>query len=77
MCSSAPHSKESLDEDLQIILATLAILSLEIEKLAPASSRVLEDACVKVAEARELLSPSAVQRDDPRQLSFSLLETSR
>jgi hypothetical protein len=55
---------EILDEDLQIILATLHVLTPEISHLSPASSRALEEAVSKLAEARNAFDRARHQDDD-------------
>ncbi len=75
MRASPPLSPEILDEDLQIILATLATLRPQAERLAPASSRALEEALIQVEQARQLLDQAQHDSDDARQLSFSLIDS--
>ena len=69
---------EVLDEDLQIILATLHVLSPEISHLSPASSRALEEAVAKLSEARNAFDRARHQDDDidSGQLVFPLAEAS-
>ena len=69
---------EVLDEDLQIILATLQALTPEISHLAPSSSRALEEAVVKLAEARDAFDRARHPDDDvdAGQLVFPSMEAS-
>lgn len=70
-----PPTADVLDEDLQIILATLEILSPEINRLAPSSTRALEDAVAQLADVRTALE-QAGHAPPSRQLLFPLLEAS-
>jgi hypothetical protein len=49
----------------------------QAERLAPASSRALDEALIQVEQARQLLDRARHDPDDARQLSFSLIEPSR
>jgi hypothetical protein len=78
MRTCPPPDAEILDEDLQIILATLETLSPRIGRLAPASSRALEEAVAKISEARHAFDRACLDApEDDRQLSFPLVEASR
>jgi len=70
-----PPTADILDEDLQIILATLETLSPEITRLAPSSARALEGALSELAEVRDSLE-EASHGSPSRQLLFPLLEAS-
>lgn len=73
-----PPDAEILDEDLQIILATLETLTPQIGHLAPASSRALEEAVAKISEARNAFDRARHHEPlDDRQLCFPLVEASR
>jgi hypothetical protein len=78
MRPSTHLSPQVLDEDLQIILATLQALTPEISHLAPASSRALEEAVVKLAEARDAFDRACHRDDDvdSGQLMFPSMEAS-
>lgn len=68
---------EILDEDLQIILATLETLKPRIGHLSPASSHALEEATARISEARDAFVHAChPDEDDSRQMSFPLLEAS-
>lgn len=72
----APLPSEVLDEDLQIILATLATLSPHLRHAAPSSRRALEEASERLAEVRAALVSDQAQDEPTDQLSFPDLELS-
>ncbi len=75
MLALPPPTADVLDEDLQIIIATLETLSPEIGRLAPPSARALDGALTHLAEVRDALE-QASHASPSRQLLFPLLEAS-